>query len=146
MPLACWVCTRYDIVCAVGIITDEPRLKELRDRITNHAITTAALQAHGIRPLQSRLKSTDGGVAPPEIVQEEMPSQQRPATSSSAGARDSVQAGSCTAAWPATSNFTATWVTLPTPPTTPILSRQEKKNKHQKNKWVATAHDPAAEK
>jgi len=133
----------YDIVCAVGITTDEPRLKEMRDRITNHAITTAALQAHGIRPLQSRLRSTDGGVAPAEIVQEEVPSQQRPATSSSVGARDFVQAGSRTAAWPAPSNFTATWVTLPTPP---ILSRQEKKNEYLKQKRDATANDPVADK
>ena len=79
---------RHDMLCAVGITTDEPRLKEMRDRITNHAITTAALQAHGIRTLQSRLWSTDGGVAPAEIVQEEVPNQQRPATSSSAGAGD----------------------------------------------------------
>jgi len=131
------------MLCAVGITTDEPRLKEMRDRITNHAITTAALQAHGIRPLQSRLNSTDGGVAPSDIVHEEMPSQRQPAASCSAGAGDPVQAGNCTTAWPAPSNFAPTWVTLPT---TPIASRQEKKNKHQKNKRDATADDPAADK
>jgi hypothetical protein len=45
--------------------------------------------------------------------------------------------------WPAPSNFTATWVTLPTPPT---LSRQEKKNEYLKQKRDATANDPVADK
>ena len=45
--------------------------------------------------------------------------------------------------WPAPSNFAPTWVTLPT---TPIASRQEKKNKHQKNKRDATADKLRREK
>jgi len=37
-------------------------------RITDHALTSAALEAHGIQSLQSRIRTTDGGAAVSDVV------------------------------------------------------------------------------
>ena len=47
-----------------GITTDEPHLKLMAARITDHALTSAALEAHGIQSLQSRIRTTDAGSLP----------------------------------------------------------------------------------
>jgi len=51
-----------------GITTDEPHLKLMAARITDHALTSAALEAHGIQSLQSRIRTTDGGAAVSDVA------------------------------------------------------------------------------
>ena len=46
-----------------GVRTDARRLEELRTRITEQALTNAALDAHGVQALLDRLRRTDGGNA-----------------------------------------------------------------------------------
>ena len=42
-------------------------------QITAKALTKAALEAHGLKSLQSSLRTTDGGIAPSAIVHPQVP-------------------------------------------------------------------------
>ena len=60
-------------MCCVGIKTDGKRIAEMIARITAKALTKAALEAHGLKSLQSSLRTTDGGIAPSAIVHPQVP-------------------------------------------------------------------------
>jgi hypothetical protein len=73
-------CPTIEPMALLGIITDEPHLKQMAVRITDHAPTSAALEAHGIQSLQSRIRTTDGGAAVSDVVHSCVHAQMPPAS------------------------------------------------------------------
>ena len=65
------VCTVLSVLLPtlLGITADEPHLKQMAARITDHALTSAAFEAHGIQSLQNRIRTTctDGGAAVSDV-------------------------------------------------------------------------------
>ena len=127
--------------CAAGITTDEPHLKEMADRVTNHALTSAALQAHGFQSLQTRTRTTDGGKAPSNLIrhQVQIPNED-----------DFEQI--CPLPGPGFVPAHTTlpqWSSIPTPqhvatiPPNHEQNRREKKTLHDQRKRARVATDPA---
>ena len=51
-----------------GIVTSVKRLQKLAARIASVARARALLEAHGVQNLQNRVRATDGGLAPMDVV------------------------------------------------------------------------------